>query len=351
MYPPSFEEYVTEDWELKPADGVVSFALVGLGGFTREWVIPAIVESDHAEVTCVVTGDESKGAEVADDADARSVLTYDEFTAGVDNDRYDAVYIATPNATHLEFTRAAADHGAHVLCEKPMETSAERSRRMVDHCADAGVTLMIAYRVHFEPAVRWVRSLLGTEALGEPVHVRGSMSQDLFEMISPDPDQWRLNAELSGGAALIDLGVYPLNTTRYLIDADPVTVTGQLSSPTDAFSDVDEHAAFTVEFDDGVLGAYTASQNAAKASHLHVTTTTGSVRIEPAFFGETNVTIDDGTRTTTIRFEEANAIREEFEYFVSCVLSDRPVEPDGEHGVVDIAAIEAIREESGTQLR
>ncbi|RQG95366.1 D-xylose 1-dehydrogenase Gfo6 [Natrarchaeobius chitinivorans] len=344
MYPPSYEEFSQRDWDDETVEGTLSFALVGLGGFTREWVVPAIDGSEYAETTCVVSGDSEKAQEVAETADADVSLTYEEFENGVDSDAYDAVYIATPNATHLDLTEAAAEHEKHVLCEKPMEISADRSRQMVDRCEEEGVSLMIAYRIHFEPAMRWVRDLLSSGEIGDPVHVRGSMSQPIFEMIGPDPDQWRLNPELSGGAALIDLGIYPLNTTRFLLDADPVAADGRSRSPTDGFESVDEHVAFTVEFENGVLGSYTASQNAAISSHLHVTTTDGEIRIEPAFFGDVDVSITDGERRTTVTFEEANAIRAEFDYFASRVLNDRPLEPDGEHGLVDMEAIESIYE-------
>ncbi|MFP8958373.1 D-xylose 1-dehydrogenase Gfo6 [Natrialbaceae archaeon A-CW3] len=347
MYPPSYEPIeVTES----DVEGTVSFALVGLGGFTREWVIPAIEKTANARVSCVVSGDREKGKTVAERADAETVLTYDELETGVNSDTYDAVYIATPNSTHLPLTEAAASHGKHVLCEKPMEVSADRARRMVDVCADAGVSLMIAYRIHFESAARWVRDRIKAGDIGTPVHVRGSMSQRLFEMIGSDPDQWRLNNDLSGGAALIDLGIYPLNTTRFLLNSDPIAATGITRSPTPEFADVDEHVAFTVEFEDGTLGCYTASQNAVKSSHLHITGTEGEIRLEPVYFGEIDVSITNGTRRTTIQFEEGDAIAAEFQSFATRVLSGEPVTPDGEHGLLDMEIIDMIYESSEEDL-
>lgn len=342
MYPNSYSTFNRRDWDETNEAGTVSFAVIGLGGFTREWVLPAIEDSTYAETGCVVSGDQEKANAVAHEAGCDTTLTYDEFVDGVDSESYDAVYIATPNATHLELAEAAAAHGKDVLCEKPMEVSADRSRRMIEACEEADVSLMIAYRIHFEPAVRWVRKLIADGEIGEPVHVRGSMSQRLYEMISPDPDQWRLNPDMSGGAALIDLGIYPLNTTRFLLGSDPATVSGFTRSPTEGFESVDELVAFTVEYDDGVIGSYTASQNAVKASHLHVTGTGGEIRIEPVFFGEITVSITDGERRTEVDFEQGNAIREEFDYFALRVLTEGEIEPDGHHGLVDMEAIEEI---------
>jgi xylose dehydrogenase (NAD/NADP) len=344
MYPREYGQFDERDWDDEDIDGTVSFAVVGLGGFTCEWVLPAIEDSEYAETSCLVSGDQSKAKELAIQAPIPETLTYDQYRKGEQSDAYDAVYIATPNATHLDLVEAAAEHGKDVLCEKPMEVSAERSEQMVAACEAADVSLMIAYRIHFEPAVRWARSLIEDGVIGDPVHVHGSMSQHLFETIGPDPDQWRLNHDMSGGAALIDLGIYPLNTTRFLLGTDPSSVDGTTRSPTEEFTDVDEHVSFTVEFEDGVLGSYSASQAAVRSSHLHVTGTGGELRLEPVFFGEIEATVRDGARETSVEFEQGNAIREEFDYFASRVLTDREIDPNGRHGLVDMEAIDGIYE-------
>lgn len=344
MFPKEYGQFDKRDWDNGNITGSVSIGVVGLGGFTLDWVLPAIEDSEYAETTCLVSGDQSKAEEIATESDIEAALTYEQFKSGTASDVYDAAYIATPNATHLDLVEAAAEQGKDVLCEKPMEISAERSKRMVAACEQAGVSLMIAYRVHFEPAVRWARSLIDAGVIGDPVYVHGAMSQQLFEMISDDPDQWRLNRDMSGGAALIDLGIYPLNTTRFLLGTDPVSVDGTTRSPTEAFAAVDEHVSFSVEFEDGVLGSYSASQSALESSQLHVTGTTGELRLDPVFFGEIGVTVRDGTRESVVTFEQGNAIREEFDYFASRVLTDREIEPDGRHGLVDMRAIDAIYE-------
>lgn len=351
MYPRSYQPFAERDWDDIECSDTCRFALIGLGGFTREWVIPAIEESTYAETSCVVSGTSEKAKAVAADAGAGTALTYDEFTSGVESKTYDAVYIATPNATHLDLTRSAADLGKDVLCEKPMERSAERSRQLVETCERAGVSLMIGYRLHFNPAVRWLRDRIKGGEIGTPILARGNMSQPMFEFMGADPGQWRLDPDLAGGAALIDLGIYPLNTTRFLLGSDPISVHGTTRSPTDAFAAVDEHVAFTVEFDDGVLGSYTASQNAIKGSHLHITGTRGEIRLEPAFFGEGTASIWDGERRTTVEFGDLQEIKNEFDYFASRVQSDQPIEPDGHHGLVDMETIDAIYEAAETRGR
>lgn len=347
---PSFERFRSRDWLKTEPEDIVRFALVGLGSFTREWILPAIEQSSYNEVACLVSGDAEKADQIARERGVESAVTYEEFLDGTADDDYDAVYIATPNALHLPYTEHAAANGKHVLCEKPMEATADRARKMVEKCEAAGVTLMVAYRLQFNPAVRWARSLLRDGILGTPVHVRGAMSQDIFEEISSDPDQWRLDPDLSGGAALADLGLYPLNTSRFLLDADPSGVTAQVSNRHDAFEEVDESIAFTIVYDDGTVGAYTASQRADLTSHLHITGTGGTVRLEPTFFGEVEATLRTNEGTLTVEPGEENEMIEEFDYFACRVLTDGDVAPDGRHGLEDMRTIERLYRNAGLDL-
>ncbi len=347
---PSFERFRNRDWLSADPNDEVRFALVGLGGFTREWIIPSVGKSTYARTTCLVSGDRKKADRIADEQDIDHAVTYDEFLSGAADDAYDAVYIATPNALHLPYAEHAAEVGKHVLCEKPMEATTDRAEAMVDACEEGGVTLMIAYRLQFNPVVRWVRHLIREGYLGTPIHIRGEMSQSIFDAISPDPDQWRLDPEMSGGAALVDLGLYPLNTTRFLLDADPETVTAQVRNGHEAFDDVDESIVFTVSYDGGTLGAYAASQNANAGSHLHITGTEGRVRLEPVFFGEVEATVTTDEGTMTLTPGEGNEMREEFDYLATRVLTDSPVGPDGAHGLVDMETVGRLYDDAGLDL-
>ncbi|WP_436931530.1 D-xylose 1-dehydrogenase Gfo6 [Halosimplex halobium] len=333
------------DWRTA-TDGRLRFALVGIGWWTTEFVLPAIESTGSCVTTTVVSSSTEKTDRVR--AEYESVehgLTYDEFADGEAADAYDAVYVCTPNATHLEHVEAAAGHGKAVLCEKPMEATVERAGRLVDACEEADVPLMVAYRMHTEPAVRRARELIRDGAIGEPVLVHGENSQPLLEMID-DPDQWRLNPDLTGyGTSVMDLGIYPLNTARFLLDADPVRVTSTMDSTHAAFDEVpDQVATFSVVFDDGTHAACSSSQHGADHTRLEVVGTEGRVELEPAFHMETQLTVARDGDTVAFDTEGVDQMAEEFEYFAQRVLADEPLYADGEHGLVDMKAIAAIHE-------
>ena len=346
-----FDDFTRRDWQQRSGGDPVRFALIGLGWFTRDWALPGMEKAEFCEPTVAVSGSREKAQTVAGNHSLEHGLTYEEFHDGVGADAYDAVYVVTPNALHLEHVEAAAKLGKAVLCEKPMEATAERAERMVDICAEHGVTLMIAYRMHTEPAVRRTKELVQAGFIGDIVQIHGHMSQlMLSEIDTGDIDQWRLDQDLSGGCALMDIGIYPLNTSRFVLDADPTSVYGQTVTEHEPFHEVDEHVVFHLTFPDGVNAVCTASQNAYHSSQLRITGTDGQITLEPAFYEREarEISIERHGVETTLDFEQVDQLTEEFDYFSHCLLADSDPLPDGCHGLRDLQIIEAIYQSADT---
>ncbi|WP_372911690.1 D-xylose 1-dehydrogenase Gfo6 [Salinigranum sp.] len=347
-----FDEFTHRDWQTRDPESVsepVRLALIGLGWFTRGWALPGIQRSAFTEAAVATDVDADAVDAVASEHDLTGV-TPEAFRNGDVADEYDAVYVATPNATHLEYVEAAAEQGKAVLCEKPMEATLDRAERLVDVCEARDVPLMVGYRMQTDPAVRRVKELLAEEFVGDVVHVHASMSQTMLGELSEATDQWRLDPALSGGCALMDLGVYPLNTTRFLLESDPERVTGHTRSVHEAFDAVDEHASFDMRFSDGVQAHCTVSQNAQHASRLELTGTEGQLILDPAFYErearELRV-VRDGVEAD-VAFDPVHQLEEEFAYFGHHLLTDTPVYPDGEHALVDMRVLDAVYESAET---
>ncbi|WP_254767157.1 D-xylose 1-dehydrogenase Gfo6 [Salinilacihabitans rarus] len=349
----AFARYTRRDWEWESVDGTVRLAVVGVGGFARQRALPGIADGTYCETTVLVSSSTERARATADEFGIEHVLGYDAFLDGEAADAYDAVYVATPNALHGEYAIAAAERGKDVICEKPLETTAERARRIVDACDDAGVTLMTAYRLQVEPAVRRTHDLVDGGAIGEVVQLHGSFSHPLLEYAGPDT--WRLDPGLAGGGALIDLGIYPLNTARYVLDCDPVAVYADTHSSGEPFDAVDEHVAFQLAFPTGATASCTASFDAHAASQLELVGTEGKIRIASPFGGIVphEIVAESGDVRTEYTGPPVDEVREEFDYFGYCVLTGTDPEPDGEDGVVDLDVIERAYDaaEAGERVR
>jgi xylose dehydrogenase (NAD/NADP) len=355
------DDFATRDWEVPDTDDTVRFALVGIGWWTTEYVAPIVAESDLCEATVFVTSSPDDVAEAAAEFGVEHAIDYDEFRDGVAADEYDAVYVSTPNGTHLDYVEAAAALGKHVLCEKPLEVSGERAERMVAACEDAGVTFATAYRMQAEPGIRWLRGVIQDGVVGDPVYAVGDYSFTLL-LEEGDEDQWRLNPAMAGGGPMMDIGVYPLNTLRYLLGADPVSVSATTMHRDERFDvdGVEETISFQLTFPGPVTGTFTCSYGASRDDRFTLVGTEGKVTVEPGFhpMRQRTYTIDRGDKDIVRTGREValggpapHGLVELYDYFSACVLTDTTPDPDGRDGAVDCRVIDALYESAETGRR
>ena len=170
------------------------------------------------------------------------------------DDAIDAVILCTPHKFHTDQIIAAAAHGKHVFCEKPLSTSGEEAQRAVDAITAAGLQLGIGHERRFEPAVVALRHAITDGELGTPLVFEGNFSQDKF--LDLPPDNWRLSA--------VEAPVGPLSATGiHLVDlaisifGRPTQVWARLSTQATSFANGDT-LAITLAFEKGQTALITA---------------------------------------------------------------------------------------------
>ncbi|MGA8789717.1 MAG: Gfo/Idh/MocA family oxidoreductase [Paenarthrobacter sp.] len=119
-----------------------------------------------------------------------------------------AVIINTPHALHLEMVVAAADHGLHVLVEKPMATTVADCDRMIRACEEAGVSLVIGQIQHFLPEKLAAEDVLASGELGRVLMIRDYRTTDYRPGSRPD---WFFSEAMAGGGALMNIGGHCLD--------------------------------------------------------------------------------------------------------------------------------------------
>ena len=215
----------------------IRYAVVGLGYIAQAAVLPAFRHARNSKLAALVSGDSKKLKALGRKYGVDGLYSYDQYDELLRSGTIDAVYIAVPNSMHAKYTIRAADAGIHVLCEKPMAVTETECRQMIDACRRNNVKLMIAYRLHFEPANLGAVELVQSNKLG---NVR--LFDSIFTMNVKDGDI-RLDRELGGGT-LYDIGIYCINAARYLFRAEPVEVSAVSVSNSDPrFREVDEMTA------------------------------------------------------------------------------------------------------------
>ena len=336
-----------------PANRRVGIAPVGLGSIA-EVFMRAVSKTPNARIAGLVTGHpDEKGTKYGAlyNVSKSSIYTYETYDKLKDNAAIDAVYIALPNSMHCEYTIRAAEAGKHVLCEKPMAISSAECRRMIDACRSANVKLMIGYRIQYDVTFRKLRELVRSGALGEIQSYQGGF----YGM--RNKQQWRLDRALSGGGSLLDLGIYPLNTMRWLTGEEPKSFRGLVATrdKSGAFASVEQSIDWAVEFPSGILGSGGSSYKQSGTNFFSINGTTGHLRVEPAFvYGDAVLKYTGISGDTELSgggpVYDPDQFVLEATHFADCVLHGlQPLTP-GEEGLADLIAIEAIYSAAGTPI-
>lgn len=190
----------------------IRFGIIGAGVIADTRMAPAIREAEGCELAAVHARNPEKAEAFAERHDARR--WYSEWQELVDDDDVDAVYIATPPYLHEEQTLAAAEAGKHVLCEKPMAITLEECDAMMAACRQADVRLGLCFMMRFHPVHQRIRQLVTEGFLGEPKLAEARIA---FELPDKSPDAFRLQPDLGGGGAMMDVGVHCIDTLRFLL--------------------------------------------------------------------------------------------------------------------------------------
>jgi predicted dehydrogenase len=320
----------------------IGYAVVGLGSIAKSSVLPAFAKCKRSKLIAVVGRDAKSASSLARQFKAVAAYGSSEFAACLANPEIAAVYIATPQSSHLELTAQAARAAKHVLCEKPLAATVAQAQQMVDVCRKSGVQLMTAYRKYFEPSCVYLRKLIQDDLLGRLDVIHTAFSELHIPGISLD---WLLDPGVAGGGPLMDLGVYCVNTSRWLAGEDPQTVSAQKwRHDKTRFHSVEEGISFRMHFRSGLVVNGSTSYGALISSFIFVQGTKGWASLTPAFpFDEARLlTGKVAGRLFEKRFQIVNEFAPEIDAFSEAIQKSTPVVSDGLQGLRDMNIIQAI---------
>jgi predicted dehydrogenase len=333
----------------------LGFAIVGLGKFAQEQMMPAFKDCKHARITALVSGSPDKAKRLAAEygVDAKGIYSYDTFDTIKDNPAVDIVYIVLPPGLHAAYTVRAARAGKHVLCEKPMAGTVAECQQMIDACQQAGKKLMIAYRAQFEPFNLDAIARIRRGELGRVMQI----TADHGRIVNPTgdkADEWRVQKKLAGGGSLMDIGIYSLNAARYLTGEEPVEVTAlEMSDKSDPrFREVEDRVHFTLRFPSGVLASCTSAYSTQEVKRYRVFGDKAWLDLDPATdYYEHKMTLGDKEGQRSPRLKEGKQFAAELDHMAECVLENKAPKTGGAEGLRDIRLVLAIYEAARTGRR
>ena len=311
------------------------YAVVGLGHIAQVAVLPAFGNARrNSRLGALVSGDPVKRSELSKRYGVDRTCPYEEYDALLRSGDIDAVYIALPNSMHCDYAVRAAQAGVHVLVEKPMAVTEEECERMARAARDAGVKLMVAYRLHFERANLEAIEVARSGRIGEP-----RLFSSMFSM-HVVPGNIRVRSELGGGV-LYDIGIYCINAARGLFREEPIEARAVTCG---SIGGVEESVSCVLRFPNERLASFICSFGAADVSEYRLAGTKGDLAVEPAYEYamalQHRLTLDGDVKER--RFAKRDQFAPELLYFSDCVLKNQDPEPSADEGLADVRVIRAL---------
>jgi UDP-N-acetylglucosamine 3-dehydrogenase len=312
------------------ADKLLRVGVVGVG----------VMGGNHARVLAELSGVSLVG--IADpDPKQRDLVaqvvgcaTYSDLdgllAAGVD-----AVIIAAPTHLHHDLAIACAARGVHVLVEKPIASSVEEGRAIIDAARNAGITLMVGHVERFNPAVQTIKDAISNEDILSIAITR----------VGPFPPR------MSNVGVVIDLAVHDIDLIRWFTDSEIIEVQPQLKS---AVAEREDIALLQFRTASGVLAHINTNWlTPFKARNVTVATRDKYIMADlltrqvTECFGFQR---DGSYSMRHLSVGHAEPLRTELQAFISAVRTGAPPAVTGEEGVAGLEIATRCLQESSSHV-
>lgn len=314
---------------------VVRWGILGNAMIARDFMIPAMKESDLCQVVAVA----SRTAVPADMApDARHYTSYEALLNDPD---VDAVYVPVPNALHEKWSIEAMRHGKHVLCEKPMACTAEAGERMRRAAEENGVLLMEAFMYRYGGQFQKLMEILREGTLGTIRAMYGSHGYTL-DWASPAREDPAL-----GGGSIYDVGCYVVDFMNAVMERQGSKLLS-CGAAARMKGGVDWNTAAWLQYEGGVVGSLQCWFDAASEQRVLLAGDKGTLMIPNLFEGAGGplyLTVDG--KTEVIQTENPNPYRLEAEAFSRRVLGQSSELHPLEHTIESLKTIERLYQSIG----
>lgn len=251
----------------------IKWGVIGCGGIADRRTIPGMMMAKNAELVAVMDTNLETAKRCKEKYNAKYAFAKTEDLLALKE--IHAVYIASPVFCHKKQCELAAKAKKHILLEKPMGLSVNDSKEIAAVCEREGVKLGVAFMMRFHSYHQKMRDIISQGALGEIVSAKAQ-----FTCWYPEAENsWRQNKSLSGGGAMLDMGIHAIDLIRYITGLEIAEISGFCGNQIFKYN-VDDAGAGVYKMENGALCIVEASFNipdSVSVSSLEFYGTKGSI--------------------------------------------------------------------------
>lgn len=198
----------------------IKWGVIGCGGIADRRTLPGMMLADNAELVAVMDANREAAERVKEKYGAK--YAFDNFEELLALDEIQAVYIASPVFCHKEQAEAAAKAKKDILIEKPVGLTSREAEEIATFCKKEGVKLGVGFMMRFHAYHQKIKELIAEGTIGEIVSARAQLTCWYPEM----ENCWRQDKKLSGGGAMMDMGIHCIDLIRYITGLEVTEAAG-----------------------------------------------------------------------------------------------------------------------------
>lgn len=268
------------------SQGVLRGAVIGYGFISSKGHLPAYLEraKKSGDVKIVAVADICEGRRNQAQENLPGVRVYSDYQAllSAEAAHLDFVDISTPPCDHAAIAHAALDKGLHVLCEKPLTTTLEDAKSLLDHATRAKRVLFPCHNYKHAPVVRAIREIIESGKIGKVRSLTLNTYRNTHAKgVTEWKTHWRRTKSFSGGGIAMDHGSHTFYLTFDWLGSYPTAVTAKMSNLEPGKYDTEDNFNAVLTFPNGLASA-------------HLSWTAGVRKVIYTVQGETGaITVDD----------------------------------------------------------
>lgn len=307
---------------------MVTFGILGFGRHAVKRLVPGFTRARKAGLMALSRRDLARAQASA--REFHVALAFDSAEALCRAPEVEAIFVATPNACHLENVLLALECGKPVLCEKPMGTDAAQCRAMVEAAHRTRRLLGMAQIFRFAVSVNRLRERVQGGQIGKVIFARAEFGVPTQGHTRP----WLYDKRLSGGGPIADVGVHCIDTLRFIL-ADEVARVHALGFSDERSGEVEAAAALNLEFRSRTLASVLVSFRSGYRTPLEFVGEKGVLRARDGLSVERPVTLElcrDGRVVESEAVSNHNAHSRQLDAFAAAIEGTTPYPVPGEEG-------------------
>ncbi len=259
---------------------IFNWGIIGPGGIAHQFA-SALAQSKQGKLYAVASRSLERAQEFSEKYNAE--MSYGDYQQLIDDTNIDVIYIATPHDSHYPLAKACLEAGKHVLMEKPLTITAHQTEVLVQLAQQKLCVFQEALWTRFMPCFKAIKQWIKDGEIGEVQYITSQIGFAFTDLLNH-----RINDPRLAGGAILDLGVYSVSVSQFILEEDPLLIQALGRINRDG---VDQNVLVNMQYPSGIFSQFTCTIGAQCSNVMTIHGKEGFITLPSMFWNGESATL------------------------------------------------------------